>query len=222
MVATPWQITRQVGCDHILQIISGASFPPEDNNVLNSFNPDGSRTGPGRPGKNRIAFILTHPALDEIPEGEGSDSEAQVAFALDSAILYQEPPLILSPTSDANYLRGTPKDLSKINPIIHVTPLSPLPIPVVGGPFSFPAGQAGAYVVYNQYPLAGPPPVGRSPLAISPADFLTIVPTAKPDVNGVLLFVFGVSNNVFVGSDPPSAFAGSFQVEIDWSHSLAS
>jgi len=221
MVATPWQITRQVGCDHILQMNSGADADPALNMVLNSFNPDGSRTGPGRPGKNRIAFILTHPALDEIPQSEGSDSEAQVAFALDSAILYQAPPLILSPTTDANYLGGTPKDLSKINPIIHVTPLSPSKIPVVNGPFSFPAGQAGAYVVYNQNPLAGPP-VPRLPLAISQADFLTLLPTSKPDVNGVLLFAFGVSNNVFVGSDPPSAFAGSFQVEIDWSHSLAS
>jgi hypothetical protein len=212
MAQTLWQITRQVGCEHILTMLSGLDPNPLLNRVLNSLNPDGSLTGPGRPGRSRIAFILTHPDLSEII----TDSDAVVGFAVDSGIAYQSPPIDLAAATDANYLRNTPIDLSTINPIMHVTPLSPSSIPIEGGPFAFPASQAEPYFVYNQGPIATP----RSPFAISRADALLAGLASNP--NGAMSFFVGISNNVFVGSIPQSGTAGSFQIEIDFSHSVAS
>jgi len=200
-----YSITRLVGCEHILNIenLTPTAIP-------NSTGPDGNPTGAGRPGKQRIAFILTNTNL-----GLPDDDDAQVSITIDSGIAFQSPPNDVSATTDANYNVGTPIDLSTFIPIMHVTPLAPA---VVADPDGFIAWEAKPYLIYNQNTAVGT----REPVATSQATTLVALPTSGANPNGQLAFTFGTANNVFALTPPEGGLVGSFLVEIDFSHSIAS
>lgn len=204
-----WSITRLVGCEHILQIQTNEATPVP---VANSTGPDGELTGPGRPGKQRIAFILNSTDLSNDDEGAN-----EIAFAIDSGIAFQAPPNALAGAGDAaEYNVNTPLDLSTFIPIMHVTPLAPS---VVTDPDGFIAWEAKPYLLYNQATAVG----SRFPAALSQAASEVAFPNASPNPNGQITTQFATANNVFTftpsGQTP---FAGSFLVEIDFSHSIAS
>lgn len=205
-----WTITRLVGCDHILQIRNLAQV-----DIANALGPNGVLTGPGRSGKQRIAFILTNDDLSLTdPATEGDDS--QVQFAVDSGIAFQDPPNALS-AGDVNYSVDTPLDPATFIPIMHWTPLAPGIVTAAG---SFIAAEAGGYLIYNQ--VSGALVAARVPTPLAKAATKALIPTSDPNPNGQLIFAFGVSNDVFAVTPAIGALSGSFLIEIDFSHSVAS
>lgn len=205
-MATDYSITRLVGCEHLLSIQQNISSGTP---IPNSANPNTSLTGPGRPGKQRIAFILTNADLALTEE-----NDAQIGFAIDSGIAFQNPSLDLSPTTTSAYTIDTPLDVSTFIPIMHVTPLLSDASLEPGDGFA--AWLAQPYLVYNQSVTLA----SRLPGPASAETFETAFPGLQASPNGVLSFIFGTAVNVFVPTT--LVVAGSFMIEIDFSHSIAS
>lgn len=209
-----WSITRLVGCEHILQIQTNEATPVA---VAPSTNPNGDPTGIGRKGKSRIAFILNNDDLSF--GGDPEEGENQISLLVDSGIAFQSPPNELAAAADAaEYNVNTPVDLSTFMPIVHVTPYTPnQPDPANGDEFI--AWEAKPFVQYNQLDDVGT----RTPVALSATATEALVPTSSPNPNGQLNFTIGTANTTFSGTPAGSLpFAGSFLVEIDFSHSVAS
>src|SRR3972149_6459724 len=186
-----WTITRLVGCNHLLSIRTAEAVPVV---VAPSNNPNGDPTGPGRPGKQRISFILSN---DDLSFGGDLEEGANiVSFAIDSGIAFQSPPNALATAADAaEYAVNTPLDLSTFIPIMHFTPLSPAPAtpdPVEGDQFI--AWEAKPYISYNQASAVG----SRIPTTLSQAGTAAALPDTNPSPNGQIFFDFGTANTTFI------------------------
>jgi len=182
-----WTITRLVGCDHIRSIANADLVP-----ILNSSGPDGELTGPGRPGKMRIAFVALNSDLRETGD---PDPNRVMSLLVDSGIPFQSPPLALA-DGVAGYLDGAPLDFSAVYPIVNITPLSTL----VSTSRSW---DAKLYLIYTLSTGATLIPAGVTPF--------------NPSTDCIGL-TFGVA--AFADGEGP--VPGAFLIEIDFSHSIAS
>ena len=206
-MATNWTVTPQVGFEHVLLLQSGT--PATD--IGRALNPDASAAGDGRKGKMKIAFILTNSDLSS----EGIEGDELINLIVDSGIAYQSPPNDVAAADSAEYYANTPLDLSTFTPIVHITPLSPQ---ALTEPDLFFAWDSKPFIVYNQDAAL----VTRYPLASSAEETASVLPDSNPNPNGQLTFQLGLSNRTFAGTPGEEGYVGSFQVEIDFSHSIAS
>jgi hypothetical protein len=208
-MATNWTVTRLV--NFAPSPAFGISAPPGMNKILqasgafsevpNSLNPDGSTTGNGRPGKMRTAFILTNSDLRQTIA-----DDALLNFSAPCPIPFQSPPITVAEVTDTHYGVGTPLDLSTFTPVINVTPLAS----AAGEDINY-AFDAKPYIVYNQQTLS----VNRVPGAVAGTEV-----TYNDEIVAVPPFMIFQFGTVALEGDDP--LPGSFMVEIDWSHSIAS
>ena len=195
-MATQWTVTRLVGFELGENGMCAVAIPAAATEVPNSTNPDGSLTGQGRKGKMRSAFILS--CTDLRHQGEFED-DALVSFSVPCPISFQNPPNAVAPATGAEYTEDEPLDRSTYLPIVKITSLIPSNV-------SQSSREAKPYLTFNNAALQA----DRRPSAV-PSEA-----TAGATPN-FLAYQFGT---LPVSSE--GAVAGSFLIEIDFSHSIAS
>ena len=195
-MATQWTVTRLVGFQLGENGMCAVAVAGTNEEVPNSVNPDLSLTGQGRKGKMRAAFILS--CVDLRHQGEFED-DALLSFTVPCPISFQNPPSAVAPATSATYLNGEPLDRSTYLPITKITSLIPSNV-------TQSSREAKPYLIVNNDTLAA----SRRPVAVSSESTAGATPN-------FLAFQFGT-----LPMSSEGAVAGSFLIEIDFSHSIAS